>query len=311
MVYNVIMFKFSGWVSLLAVVAILLSGCNSQPKATPGSGKNVLKVVATTGMVADMVRAVGGEHVQVTTLMGAGVDPHLYKATPKDIRLVTEADLVVVNGLHLEGKLIDSLRPLEKEGRLFELGKSLENTEFQMSHNNAPDPHIWMDSTLWGTLAPGLASFMGEKRPAQADIFLKNANAYAKDLVTLTQELKAQLAGIPKERRVLITAHDAFQYFGKRYDIEVDAIQGLSTESEAGLKDVTRLITKITDRKIKAVFIESTLSPKNIEALREGTKARGFPIALGGELYADAMPPGKSYTEMMQINVSTIVKALK
>jgi manganese/zinc/iron transport system substrate-binding protein len=123
--------------------------------------------------------------------------------------------------------------------------------------------------------------------------------------------LKKQLAGIPKKRRVLITAHDAFQYFGKRFDIEVDAIQGLSTESEAGLKDVTRLITKITDRKIKAVFIESTLSPKNIEALREGTKARGFPIALGGELYADAMPPGKTYSEMMRLNVNTIVQALK
>jgi manganese/zinc/iron transport system substrate-binding protein len=311
MVYNLSMIKPLSWIFSAILFALILAGCSPESAKEPKSGSNTLKVVATTGMVADMVRAVGGEYVEVTTLMGPGVDPHLYKATPKDIRTITEADLVVVNGLHLEGKLIESLRPLEKEGRLFELAKGIETEGSALTKDGAPDPHVWMDSTLWGTLASGLATFIGEKRPAQADTFAANAKKYEAELNTLTEELKKQLAGIPKERRVLITAHDAFQYFGKRFDIEVDAIQGLSTESEAGLKDVTRLITKITDRKIKAVFIESTLSPKNIEALREGTKARGFPIALGGELYADAMPPGKTYSEMMRLNVNTIVQALK
>ena len=311
MVYNLSMIKPLSWIFSAILVALFLAGCSPESAEEPINGANTLKIVATTGMVADMVRAVGGEFVDVTTLMGPGVDPHLYKATPKDIRTITEADRVVVNGLHLEGKLIESLRPLEKEGRLFELAKGIETEGSALTKDGAPDPHVWMDSTLWGTLASGLATFICEKRPAQADTFAANAKKYEAELNTLTEELKKQLAGIPKERRVLITAHDAFQYFGKRFEIEVDAIQGLSTESEAGLKDVTRLITKITDRKIKAVFIESTLSPKNIQALREGTKARGFPIALGGELYADAMPPGKTYSEMMRLNVNTIVQALK
>lgn len=277
-----------------------------------------INVVCTVGMVADIARNVGGDHVRVTALMGEGVDPHLYQASPGDVRLLSGADVVFYNGLLLEGKMTDVLIKLASRVPTVAVTEHIpEGTlrsppEFAGHH----DPHVWFDVSLWMKCAERVRDYLAnEFDPAHRADYERNAADYLARLRELHEYARDQIATIPDERRTLITAHDAFGYFGRAYHIEVRAIQGLSTESEASVKDINNLVGFIAERKIRAVFVESSVSQKNIQALVEGCAAAGHAVTIGGSLYSDAMgkdgTPEGTYVGMVRHNVDIIVRSLK
>ncbi len=286
-----------------------------EAKVRPREGK--LKITTTIGMIADVAKNIGGEWVEVESLMGAGVDPHLYKATKGDLDRLSAADLIFYNGLHLEGKMGDVLVRMASRVRTVAVTDNIPETmrreppEFAGQY----DPHVWFDVKLWALTAQQIRNSLVEADPAHAEDFKKNAEAYLMKMRELDDYARAQIATIPKEQRVLVTAHDAFGYFGKAYDIEVTGLQGVSTASEYGLQDLERLTDMIVARKIKAVFVESSVPRKSIEALVRGVEAKGHTVTIGGELFSDAMgaegTPEGTYLGMVKHNVDTIVKALK
>jgi manganese/zinc/iron transport system substrate-binding protein len=304
---------------LLLLGILALAGCNSGVAAKRGtgthSGRYPIQVVATTGMVADLVRNVGGPHVNVTQLMNAGVDPHLYKASPGDIRHLSEKDAVFYSGKHLEGKLADVLENLAKTKRSVAVTDGIKDADLLQNEEGVFDPHLWFDVALWQQACLRVKDVLCEFDPTHAEDYRQAWQKYDAELTKLHQETKQRLATIEPSRRVLVTAHDAFRYFGRAYSIEVKSIQGISTESEASLKHVNELVTFIVERKIKAVFVESSVPEKNIKALVEGCADRKHPVVIGGELFSDAMgpegTPEGTYVGMVRHNVETIVKALK
>ena len=280
-------------------------------------GSEPLDVVATTGMIADVVRNVAGERAQVTQLMGQGVDPHLYKATRSDVTAMLRADMVFYNGLLLEGKLTDALvrvatsgRPVHAVTELVEESYLLEPPEFQGLY----DPHLWMDPSAWARAVEAVRDQLIEHDPAHADAYRANADAYLAELERLDAYAQQVLASVPPERRILVTAHDAFNYLGRRYGFEVQGIQGLSTESEAGLKRVEELVDLLVERSIPAVFFETTIPERSVRALIAGAADRGHEVEIGGALFSDAMgAPGTyegTYIGMIDHNVTTIARAL-
>ena len=305
-----------------------MSGCTTAPPNRDGTpakdsgaktygGSGPIKVTVTTGMIADIVQNVGGDHVAVTGLMGPGVDPHLYKASQSDIATLTGADIIFYNGLHLEGKIGEVLG---KMGRRKPVVAVCENIDPKLLRKPAafaghPDPHVWFDVSLWMKAAEAARDALARFDPAHRDDYQKNATAYLAQLKTLHVEVKEQLATIPKQQRVLVTAHDAFGYFGRAYAVEVVGLQGISTAGEYGLKDVQRLVDLIVKRSVKAVFVESSVSRRSIDAVVQGAAARGHKVAVGGTLFSDAMgaagTPEGTYMGMVRANVNTIVKALK
>lgn len=311
---------------LAALCTLLAAGCSqSAPHGSHGGsktaagthkfqGEHPLKIVCTTGMVADLARNVGGKHVEVTALMGAGVDPHLYKASPGDLSLLSGADAVFFSGLHLEGKMTEVFASLAREKPAVEVTKSVPQDQILMAEGEAHDPHVWFDVSLWSQAANSVRDELAAFDPVHADDYKANTAAYQARLAKLHEEAKTSLAAIPKEQRVLVTAHDAFRYFGRAYDIEVRGIQGISTDSEAGVKQINDLVTFLVQRKIKAVFVETSVSDQNIRSLLEGASARGHKVVIGGELFSDAMgdegTPEGTYEGMVRHNVDTIVKAL-
>lgn len=305
--------------SLLVAILLVSGGCSGGPGGVGGQAETEdggkLKVACTVGMIADLARRIGGEDVAVTGLMGPGVDPHLYKASESDIAQLASADLVLYNGLHLEGKMGDVLERLGKRRPVVAVTRTIPKDRLTGTGGEHHDPHVWFDVSLWTMAAEAIRDALSEARPAKKADFERNAAALLTELMELHVWCGQELAKIPKERRVLITAHDAFGYFGKAYDLEVHGIQGISTESEAGLKDINALIDLLATRKIKAVFVESSVPRKNIEALVEGCRARGHELTVGGELFSDAMgaagTPEATYPGMVRHNVNTIVKALQ
>ncbi|MCO6432281.1 MAG: zinc ABC transporter substrate-binding protein [Deltaproteobacteria bacterium] len=304
---------FLSWFSFIAVLtaAFTASIAAADPSKAP------LKVVATTGMIADLAEEVGGDRVDVAALMGPGVDPHLYKATLSDLQQLQRADLILYNGLHLEGKMAEVLEKLAKKKPSVAVASGIDTNLLLQppEYEGQYDPHVWFDIKLWIKAMEAVTLSLSEQRPEDKQFFESNAAAYMAELLRLDEWIREQIASIPKAQRVLITAHDAFGYFGKAYDIEVMGLQGLSTASEFGLHDLKRLVDVIIDRRIKAVFVESSVPQKFILALKEGVQARGAEVALGGELFSDAMgekgtPEGR-YTGMLRHNVSTIVQALR
>ena len=279
------------------------------------AGKYPIDVVCTTGMVADLVRNVGGDKVKVTQLMGEGVDPHLYKASPGDVNLLSGADAIFYSGLHLEGKMADVFVRMARKKPTFAVTEYIPEERILENPEGAFDPHLWFDVSLWREAAGVVRDALKAFDPPHAAEYQGRADAYQAELARLHDYAKAQLATIPKERRVLVTAHDAFRYFGRAYDVEVKGIQGISTESEAGVREVNALVNFLVERKVKAVFVESSVSDKNVRALLEGCRARGHTVAIGGELFSDAMgkdgTPAGTYVGMVRHNVDTIVKALK
>jgi manganese/zinc/iron transport system substrate-binding protein len=273
------------------------------------------KAAATVAMVADIVAGVAGEKAKVTGIIGTGVDPHLYKPTTSDVRILTDADVVFYSGLHLEGKMGEVLEKTAKKKPTFAVTARLDPKYIvHPEEGGAPDPHVWMDLSAWAKATEQVRDDLSEYDPANAAQYKANAQKLMEQMLALDAYGKKIMASVPKETRVLITSHDAFNYFGRAYNLEVMGIQGISTESEAGLSDINKLVDTLVKRKIKAVFVESSVSPKNIKALIEGAKARGHEVIIGGELFSDAMGQEGTYEGtylgMLDHNLTTVARAL-
>ncbi|AFM05919.1 ABC-type metal ion transport system, periplasmic component/surface adhesin [Bernardetia litoralis DSM 6794] len=279
-----------------------------------GSSKK-LEIVCTTGMIADMIKNIVGDSANVEALMGVGVDPHLYKATQNDVSRLTEADMIFYNGLHLEGKMAEILEKFSSQKSVTALGDAIDESVLREVGQNTHDPHIWMSVALWKQTIPSVVEALSKKQPSNAAYFEKQAAIYAQKLEGLDKKVKAQILEIPENQRVLITSHDAFYYFGKEYAMEVQALQGISTASEAGISDMNNLVNFIVERKIKAIFVESSISPQAINAVLEGAKNKGADVKIGGTLFSDAMgatgTPEENYIGMIEFNATKMVEALK
>ena len=294
------------------ISCLLLTGCSKTEP--PDSGQ--IEAVATIGMIADLVGVIGGEHVAVHGLMGPGVDPHLYKATPSDVLALQRADIIFYNGLHLEAKMGELFEKMGQTRMTVAVTRNIPETmllspaEFEGLH----DPHVWFDVTLWKQAAGEIAAALGEKGPEHAEIFNTNAAHYLAKLDELHNYVTEQALRVPEGQRMLVTAHDAFNYFGKRYGFEVVGLQGISTEAEAGTRDVQNLVNLIVDRKIQAIFVESSVPIRNIQAVQEAVQAKGWNVAVGGELFSDAMGDAGTfegtYIGMVTHNIDTIASAL-
>jgi manganese/zinc/iron transport system substrate-binding protein len=298
------------------VLAVMILVACAGKKETPDANKK-LKIVTTTGMIKDAVEHVVGDKAEVTALMGPGVDPHLYKATQGDLEKLTSADIIFYNGLHLEGKMGEVFEKLGRLKPVIAVAKDIPESRLRTipGFNNVHDPHIWFDVNLWKEAVKAVTVSMVEYDSASTQLYQQNAATYLHQMDSLHNSVKEQLKQIPAEQRVLITAHDAFGYFGDAYGIEVRGLQGISTVSEFGLKDVTDLVNFIIARKIKAIFVETSVSQKSINAVVEGCNQKGWNVKIGGSLYSDAMgaagTPEGNYLGMVSANVNTIVTALK
>lgn len=305
--YKIFLFSF--------ITAIVLGSCSGRKDSFTGNKK--IRIVTTTGMIKDAVEHVTGDKAEVIALMGPGVDPHLYKATQGDLEKLTSADIVFYTGLHLEGKMGEVFEKLGRLKPVIAVSKDIPESRLRTIPGFAGthDPHIWFNVNLWEEAVKAVKGFMIEYDSASADLYTRNASAYLKQMDSLHNSVKEQLQQIPAEQRVLITAHDAFGYFGEAYGIEVRGLQGISTVSEFGLKDVTDLVNFIISRKIKAIFVETSVSQKSINAVVEGCNQKGWQVKVGGSLYSDAMgaegTPSGNYLGMVRANVNTIVTALK
>ena len=297
-----------------ALVACLPAGCGRSSEGLPSAAAGRPHVVATTTVVADLVREVAGDFATVDCLMGAGIDPHSYKATPRDADRLASAGLVVASGLHLEGKLSDLLSRLGSRVPVVAVGDTLPRDLLLSVTPDLPDPHVWFDAALWSRCAAPVAEALARIDPQHGDGYRARAAAYAARLRALDVRLRERISAIPVDRRVLVTAHDAFRYFGRAYAIEVVGVQGTSTESEAGLSDINALVERIVSQGIPAVFVETSVSDRNVAALIEGAKARGHAVALGGRLYSDSLGEQGSGAETLEqalvANVETIASAL-
>ena len=275
-----------------------------------------LSVVASTGMIADVARVVGGGAVQVQALMGPGIDPHSYRQTRSDIVALTRADLVLWNGLYLEAQMQDFLRKLAERTPVFAVGEAVPHDRLiaHQDYDGKFDPHVWMVPDLWAHVVRAVQDALTAAASDRADLFIANADTYLAQLDRLGTYAAGVLGTVPHPSRVLLTAHDAFGYFGRAYGFEVLGIQGISTESEAGLGRIRALVDLLVQRDIKAVFVETSVSDRNIRALVEGAAARGHNVQIGGELFSDAMGPlgtyEGTYLGMIDHNATTIAAAL-
>lgn len=293
----------------------LFTSCTEETSVT--SAEVPFEVTATVAMIADIVREVAGDRANVSGMIGSGVDPHLYKPTAPDIKSLQQADVIFYNGLNLEGKMGDVLVRMARSGKsVYAVTEEIldQGSYVITDEEDHYDPHVWMDVQGWikavDVVSEGLAAY----DPEGTDSYIKNATAYKQELVKLDAYAKKVISSIPEEKRVLVTAHDAFGYMARAYGLEVKGIQGISTESEAGVKDIEDLVSFLADKKIPAIFIESSVSDKNIRALAEGAEAKGHQVGIGGELFSDAMGPSGTYEGtylgMIDHNATTIARAL-
>ena len=302
------------WLELL-LCSLLLLAC-AQREQEPAAKTGRLNVVCTTGMIADLVQNVGGERVGVTGLMGPGVDPHYYKASQGDLEKLTRADLIFFNGLFLEGKMEDIFAKMARQKRVVAVSVNIPREELRRppEFKGHYDPHIWFDVSLWTQIIETVVTSLGEADPAGLEDYRRNAGIYRQRLEELHMWVREEIEKIPADQRLLTTAHDAFGYFGRAYGLEVIGLQGISTVAEYGINDVNRLVDLIVERGIKAIFVESSVPQRSIEAVREGCRARGSEVQIGGTLYSDAMGGAESgadtYIGMVRSNVNTIVAAL-
>lgn len=294
-------------------LSLLLAACGDEETA----GKKEGDVVATTGQIADVVKAIGGEHLEVTTLMGPGVDPHLYKATQSDITKLDKAEVIFYNGLHLEGQMQDIFTQMAEEKTVVAVGETVDEAMLLADKENPDlhDPHIWFDLEVWKEVVDSVGDTLAEEYPNFKEDFEKNEAAYIEELDELSAYIEGRVQEIPESQRILVTAHDAFNYFGKSQGFEVRGLQGLSTDSEYGVKDVQNMVDFLVSNKIKAIFVETSVSDKAMKAVIEGAREKGQEITIGGELFSDAMgaegTEEGTYTGMYKHNVDTIVDALK
>lgn len=315
-----------GKIAALAVVGLVV-GCDKTAAPADGHGDGTatraaryqgtgpIRAVCTTGMVADLVRHVGGDRVVVDQIMGAGVDPHLFKATPDIVRRLSGADAVFYSGLHLEGRMTELFERMADRKPTVAVTSTVPQERLLAFGNDAHDPHVWFDVALWSTTIDAVRNFLVEFDPPHRAEYEARAVAYRDELLSLDRACREKLQAIPSAARVLVTAHDAFHYFGRAYDVEVRAIQGVSTETEAGVKEINDLVAFIAMRKIKAVFVEASVSERNVAALVEGCRAAGHDVRIGGELFSDSMgEPGSEagkYVGMVRHNVDLIFQSLR
>ena len=300
---------------VVILIAMFSTGCSEQNVSSGNDGK--IQAVSTIGMISDIVANVGGDHVDSEGIMGPGVDPHLYKASQGDISKLDKADIIFYNGLNLEGKMTDMFVKMASQKPTIQVTEYIEENKLHKpeAFDGHYDPHLWFDVQLWMKAVERVRDGLIELDPDHETDYMQNAENYLAQLTELNTYAREQLASIPREFRVLVTAHDAFGYMGSAYDMEVMALQGISTDAEYGIKDVQNLVNVLVDRNIKAVFVESSVSPKAIEAVVEGAKEKGHDLKIGGELLSDAM--GEEGTEegtyigMVRHNIDTIVSALK
>ncbi len=302
-------------IGLILSMAFLLVACSGSEK---DSGKSLnIVTVSTTGMIADALSNIVGEKAAVTSLMGAGVDPHLYKVTQGDLEKLQKADIIFYNGLHLEGKMAEVLEKLAQKKKVIPVsnGISADKLRLLTKEGTIIDPHIWFNVALWKEAVLYASAELQKLDTLNKSLYQSNTIRYAAELDSLDNWVKTEINTIPQQSRLLITAHDAFGYFGDAYKIEVKGLQGISTVSDYGLNDVTSLVNLIVSRKIKAVFIETSVSDKSIRAVVEGCRSKGHDVKIGGALYSDAMgkagTPDGTYIGMVKANVNTIVKSLK
>ncbi len=296
----------------------ILSGCAPTAiQASEDSSSRVIRVTTTTGMIGDIAQNVGGERVEVTTLMGPGVDPHLYKASEGDLRALEGADIIFYNGLHLEAGMSIVLERMAERQPVFAVTDDIPR-EMLLSppeFSGAYDPHVWFDVRMWMRAVETIRDRLIELDPASAAVYTQNASQYLDQLSQLHAYVTAQAEKVPLETRVLITAHDAFNYFGLAYGFEVRGLQGISTEAEASTRDVQSLAEFIVARKIPAVFVETSVSPRTVQAVQAAVQSRGWDVAIGGSLFSDAMgdrgTEEGTYIGMVRHNIDTIVAALK
>ncbi|MCR8826906.1 metal ABC transporter solute-binding protein, Zn/Mn family [Pseudosulfitobacter koreensis] len=293
-----------------------LAALTASALALPAFAAEPLNVVATTGMIADVARQIGGDAVTVKALMGPGVDPHSYRQTRSDIVSMTRADVVLWHGLYLEAQMEEFFFNLAHQRPVFAVAEALPKDVLlsNADYEDRFDPHVWMAPELFIGVVIEVGRVLGEARPEMAEAFAANALAYADRLRALDSYARETLEQVPQEQRVLLTAHDAFSYFGRAYGFEVMGIQGISTESEAGLNRISALVDTIVTRGLGAVFVETSVSDRNMRALVEGAEARGHQVRIGGELFSDAMGQDGTYEGtyigMIDHNVTTIARAL-
>lgn len=298
------------------ITVALASGCAPEADRTNASRSGAVRVVTTTGMITDTVKRVGGEKVEVTGLMGVGVDPHLYRASAGDVQRLAAAQIIFYNGLHLEAAMGEVLERMGGQRKVVAVAEAIDRNrllappEFQ----GAFDPHVWFDVAMWISVVERVRDSLAEFDAGNAALYRANADAYIKELNELHEYVLQQAARVARSQRVIVTAHDAFNYFGRAYGFEVRGLQGISTATEAGTADVQGLAQFIAERRIPAIFVESSIPRRNVEAVQAAVRARGFETAIGGELFSDAMgnpgTPQGTYTGMVRHNIDTIIGAL-
>ncbi len=305
-------------IATAVAVLALVAGCGpvQAPEERVLEGETI-RVVTTIGMITDAVERVGGSRVEVEGLMGPGIDPHLYKASEGDLRRLERADVIFYNGLHLEAKMADVLerigerRATQAVTDAIPRSRLLSPAQFQGQY----DPHVWFDVRLWMLAVEQVRDTLARLDPGSAELYRRNAAAYLEELEELDAYVRGQAERVPAEHRVIVTAHDAFNYFGRAYGFQVRGLQGISTAAEAGAGDVQELADFIAEREIPAIFVESSVSPRTVEAVREAVRARGFDVEIGGSLYSDAMgdpgTPEGTYIGMVRHNIDTIVAGLR
>jgi manganese/zinc/iron transport system substrate-binding protein len=301
-----------GWWGL-CLLLLAGTGCSSPENAEPGR----LQIVTTTGILKDAVANIVGDRADVVALMGPGVDPHLYKATQGDVRRLARADVMVYNGLHLEGKMGEVLRKLSRHKTVIAAAEGLPEDQLRSlpEYRDSHDPHIWFDVQLWKQAVLHLSQALQQRDPKNQEYYARSTAAYVRELDSLDQWVRKEIATLPEEQRILITAHDAFGYFGDAYGVNVRGLQGISTVADFGLRDVSSLVNYIVENKVKAIFVESSVSQRAVQAVIQGSRSRGHPVRLGGTLYSDALgaegTPEGTYQGMVRANVNTIVQALR
>lgn len=291
----------------------IISGCADENTENDDEKKPV--AVVTTTMLTDLTSRIGGEKISVLGLMGCGVDPHQYRASAADVNKMQSADIVIYSGLHLEGKMGEVFANLDSSGKKSICAADGIDESLLITNDGTPDPHIWFDVSLWKEAAKEVEKGISELDPENSGYYEENLQSYLEELDTLDKYIREKIEEIPEEKRVLITAHDAFGYFGRAYGFEVKGLQGISTVSEASTADVSRLADFIAEKKIGAVFVESSLPAKSIEALMEAVSARGFQTSLGGSLYSDSIGDKEngtdSYVSAFKHNIDVISEGLK
>ncbi len=300
---------------LVLVLVIVLTACTNDT-ASPENDDGKLQIVATVGQIGDLAERIGGDHVSVSTLMGAGIDPHQYVATEGDVERLQNADIIFYNGNFLEARMVEIFHQLSERKTVVPLTERIDQSQLLewAQYKQYKDPHIWFGIPQWEQVAGVIRDTLIEVDPDHRQAYTANADAMLADMQELDAYVREQVARLPEAQRILVTAHDAFNYFGKTFGFQVRGLQGLSTDSEASTADVQTLAQFLVDNKIRAVFIESSVAVRNVEALREAAAAKGWDVVIGGQLFSDTIgtpgTPEGTYVGMYRHNINTIINAL-